>query len=204
VGFIAAVLGGGAWLLFGRGSRDDSLDKGVEYWQRGQRELAVGEFSRAARENPKSALPHVFLSRMAREVNNLTLAGQEATLAVEYESDSGIEPAFAAAYREIYGYAPEGRAIELESVRVIASSRSSEEAFPEALPDSIEAAPVGHRRCWTEGDWQDIPFFDRTRLQPGASFTGPCLVFEAHSSTVVAEGWRGHVDGAGNLVLKLR
>jgi len=139
-----------------------------------------------------------------RRLLNLRFVGQEATLAVEYESDSGIEPAFAAAYREIYGYAPEGRAIELESVRVIASSRSSEEAFPEALPDSIEAAPVGHRRCWTEGDWQDIPFFDRTRLQPGAFFTGPCLVFEAHSATVVAEGWRGHVDGAGNLVLKLR
>ena len=84
------AIGVGAWFAFGRGGGDGSLDKGVEYWQRGQRELAVGEFSRAARENPKSALPHVFLSRMAREVNNLTLAGQEATLAVQAEPNNAI------------------------------------------------------------------------------------------------------------------
>jgi 5-oxoprolinase (ATP-hydrolysing) len=138
-----------------------------------------------------------------RRLLNLRFAGQEATLAVEYEDDSGIEPAFAAAYREIYGYAPEGRAIELESVRVIASSRASEEGLSGSRPDPFEAAPVGHRRCWTGGAWRDVLFFDRTRLQPGASFMGPSLVFEAHSATVVAEGWRGRVDGAGNLVLKL-
>ena len=62
---------------------------------------------------------------------------------------------------------------------------------------------MGHRRCWTGGAWRDVSFFDRTRLEGGASFTGPCLVFEAHSATIVAEGWRGQVDGAGNLVLKL-
>lgn len=85
-----AVLGAGAWFLFARDRGSDAIDRGVAYWQRGQRELAVGEFSRAARENPKSALPHVFLSRMAREVNNLSLAGQEATLAVQAEPTNPI------------------------------------------------------------------------------------------------------------------
>jgi len=84
---VLAALGAGAWALWGR---DGSLDRGVEYWQRGQRELAVSEFSRAARENPGSALPHVYLSRMAREVGNMTLAGQEATLAVRAEPNSAI------------------------------------------------------------------------------------------------------------------
>jgi tetratricopeptide (TPR) repeat protein len=91
VGGIVAV-GVGVWLLLARGvfGGDDSIDRGVEYWQRGQRELAVGEFSRAAREDPKSAIPHVFLSRMAREVNNHTLAQQEATLAVQAEPTNPI------------------------------------------------------------------------------------------------------------------
>jgi Tfp pilus assembly protein PilF len=78
-----------AWALFGRGG-NSSIDRGVEYWQRGQRELAVGEFTRASRDNPKSALPHVYLSRMAREVGNMTLAGQEATLAVQAEPTNPI------------------------------------------------------------------------------------------------------------------
>lgn len=86
---VIAVIAVGAWALFGR--RDDtSVARGVEYWQRGQRELAVGEFTRASRDNPKSALPHVYLSRMAREVGNMTLAGQEATLAVEAEPENAV------------------------------------------------------------------------------------------------------------------
>lgn len=90
-------LGAGAWALFGRGG-GSAVDQGVQYWQRGQRELAVAEFSRAARDNPKTALPHVYLSRLAREAGNLTLAGQEATLAVQ------AEPGSAVAQREMASY----------------------------------------------------------------------------------------------------
>ncbi len=137
-----------------------------------------------------------------RRLLNLRFAGQEATLAIDYEEDAAIEPAFDAAYQEIYGYAPEGRAIELESIRVVASSRSSE-ADDARVPDPqpSAAATAGIRRCWTGGDWRDIPFFDRSHLIPGAAFTGPALVFESHSATLVAEKWQGRVDGAGNLAL---
>jgi tetratricopeptide (TPR) repeat protein len=90
-------LGAAGWYLLA--PRDSaSVDRGVEYWQRGQRELAVAEFSRAARENPESALPHVYLSRMAREVGNMTLAGQEAQLAVQKENTNAIALREMAAY----------------------------------------------------------------------------------------------------------
>lgn len=94
---VVVALGVGAWILVGRRG-DASLDRGVQYWQRGQRELAVAEFSRAARDNPRDALPHVYLSRMAREVGNMTLAGREATLAVQ------AEPGNAVALREMASY----------------------------------------------------------------------------------------------------
>jgi 5-oxoprolinase (ATP-hydrolysing) len=137
-----------------------------------------------------------------RRLLNLRFAGQEATLTVEYIGDEAIEPSFAAAYREIYGYAPEGRTIELESVRVIASSSSSrEEEETASTPELVQAAPAGLRHCWTGQEWREVPFFDRACLQPGAAFTGPALIFESHSATFVAEGWRGRVDGALNLVL---
>jgi 5-oxoprolinase (ATP-hydrolysing) len=143
-----------------------------------------------------------------RRLLNLRFAGQEATLAIEYEENAAIEPAFAAAYREIYGYAPEGRAIEVESIRVVASSRESgmadEDDTPALPPASSPAAPPGRRRCWIGGAWKDVPVFDRALLAPGATFAGPSLVFEAHSATVVGEGWNGRVDAAGNLVLERR
>jgi 5-oxoprolinase (ATP-hydrolysing) len=135
-----------------------------------------------------------------RRILNLRFAGQEATLAVEHEEGRSIEDAFAATYREIYGYAPEGRAIELESIRVAASSRPVTDAAPAPPAGPFEAVSAGTRRSWF-GTWREVPCFDRSVLRPGASFRGPALVFEAHSATVVEEGWRGAVDGAGNLVL---
>ena len=91
------IVGGGAWAFFMM-DRGPSLDAGVEYWQRGQRELAIAEFSRAARENPNSALPHVYLSRMARESGNMMLAGEEATKAVQAEPNNAV------ALREMASY----------------------------------------------------------------------------------------------------
>jgi len=140
-----------------------------------------------------------------RRLLNLRFAGQEAFLAVEYTGDEAIEPAFDAAYREIYGYSPEGRAIELESVRVVASSRpAGEAAGPARAPEAHEAVPAipaGTRRCWTGTGWREVPVFDRSALVPGVTFAGPCLVFENHSATFVGEAWGGRVDGAGHLVL---
>ena len=86
---VVAVLAVGGWYLFARGD-EASVARGVEYWQRGQRELAVAEFSRAARDDPESAIPHVYLSRLAREVGNMTLASQEATRAVQLEGTNAV------------------------------------------------------------------------------------------------------------------
>lgn len=94
---VLAVAGAGAWLLLQR-TGDSYLERGVQHWQRGERELAVAEFSRAAREHPDRALPHVYLSRMAREVGNLTVAGQEANLAVQAEPDNPLALREMAAY----------------------------------------------------------------------------------------------------------
>ena len=94
---VLLVLGGAAWAFFMM-DRGPSLDQGVTYWQGGQRELAIAEFSRAARENPNSALPHVYLSRMAREAGNMTLAGEEASKAVQAEPNNAI------ALREMASY----------------------------------------------------------------------------------------------------
>lgn len=165
--------------------------------------VKLGEEAAAAVET-EGVAPEEILVR--RRLLNLRFAGQEASLAVEYQRDDAIEPAFDAAYREIYGYAPEGRAIELESVRVVASSRPAGEtaeagAEAESIPEVHPAVPIGMRRCWTGAGWREVPVFDRSALRPGATFAGPCLVFESHSATFVGEAWAARVDGAGHLVL---
>jgi 5-oxoprolinase (ATP-hydrolysing) len=137
-----------------------------------------------------------------RRILNLRFVGQDEALPIEGEP---VEKAFAAAYREIYGYAPEGRAVELESIRVVASSTQDAELPVESLAPAAErdAQPSAIRQTWLGGAWREVPVFDRGSLGAGDRFRGPALVFESHSATVVDEGWGGRVDTAGNLVLAL-
>jgi tetratricopeptide (TPR) repeat protein len=83
VGAIVAlvVVAIGTWFYF-RSTSESTLERAVAFYRAGQREPAQSAFERAAREDPKSALPHVYLSRMARDVGNLTLARDEANRAI--------------------------------------------------------------------------------------------------------------------------
>jgi 5-oxoprolinase (ATP-hydrolysing) len=140
--------------------------------------------------------------RVRRRILNLRFAGQDEALAVEPAPGEAPETAFAAAYREIYGYAPKGRAIEVESLRAVASQQAVPADAAPAPAEPFLAAHGSVRRCWLGAGWAEVPVFERTDLRPGAVLTGPALVFERHSATVVGEGWRGRVDGAENLVLE--
>jgi 5-oxoprolinase (ATP-hydrolysing) len=140
-----------------------------------------------------------------RRLLDLRFVGQEGTIGVELQPrmpETPVEEAFAAAYRTLYGYTPEGRPVELVALRAIASSRPAPLAA--LAPDAVKetsAPPSGHRRACFSGRFREVPVYERAGLAPGATFRGPALVFERHSATVVAEGWKGRVDGAGALVL---
>ena len=75
-------VGAAGWYAFSGRNKSDALEQGISYYRSGQREAAAGAFNKAARDNPNDPLPHVYLSRMAREVGNYSLALQEATAAV--------------------------------------------------------------------------------------------------------------------------
>jgi 5-oxoprolinase (ATP-hydrolysing) len=147
--------------------------------------------------------------RVRRRILNLRFTGQDEALAVEPAPGEQPDAAFAQAYREIYGYAPEGRAVEVESLRVVASSTPDEEGSDGSVgsdrSDRSNGAPAASgetRRCWLRSGWAEVPVFERSELRAGDLFTGPALVFERHSATVVAAGWRGRVDRGENLVLE--
>ena len=114
---------------------------------------------------------------------------------------SSLEKDFAGAYQDHYGYRPEGAAIEVETLRVIATSGEthSGEAAPPQTTRSLESSE--RRSVYLNGEWQPVPVFLRQDLRPGDHFSGPALVFESHCASVVAPGWTGEVDGHRCLVL---
>ncbi len=137
----------------------------------------------------------------------LRFAGQEATLPVawvESGSASTLVAAFRIAYKNLYGYLPRDREIEVESVRL--AVRSTSNGFPSGpVPASPRSRrPVATQSLWDAGRRVDAPIFERSRLTAGESFDGPGLVVEPHTVTVVETGWSCRLDEAGALVLEDR
>jgi 5-oxoprolinase (ATP-hydrolysing) len=138
-----------------------------------------------------------------RRIAHLRFRGQDATVEVPFEDGAALLPAFERRYLELFGHRPEGRDVELESLRVVASSRGSGTAGPASRARRFRAAKTASRKVILEGRSAiSVPVFDRARLEPGARFEGPSLVFERHSAVVVERGWHAEVDPEGALILR--
>jgi tetratricopeptide (TPR) repeat protein len=82
---VVVIAGIAAALLYKPSSSNSLLDEGVKAYTSNDRATAAMKFEQAARAMPQSAMPHVYLSRMAREVGNYTVANQELQLALKAE-----------------------------------------------------------------------------------------------------------------------
>lgn len=84
------AIGGLAWMLMSGGSGNSSaMAQGITAYKEGRREAAQGAFNKAAQDDPKDPMPHVYLARMLREQGNLGSANAEAVKAVQLGPSSG-------------------------------------------------------------------------------------------------------------------
>lgn len=140
-----------------------------------------------------------------RHMINLRFQGQESCLTIETTDVSDLATAFAEAYAGVYGHRPSGeRVVEVESLRVVASSSPPAQAQIQAMVQAATPAPepTGTRRVWIGGSWQLVPTWERERLAVGSEIVGPALILETHSATWITSDWHMHVDGAAALVLQ--
>lgn len=92
---VVLALGVGAYYWFGPERAPSALDAGVAAYSAGQRDSAHALFARAAGADPRAALPHLYLGRMAREDGDFTTAGKELRTAIQ------LDPNGAAGQREL-------------------------------------------------------------------------------------------------------
>lgn len=91
---VLAAIGG--YMVFAkRSTPDTAMNEAVSSMQAGRREAAKGQFAEIARNNPKLATPHVFLSRLAREDGDL------GTARAQLDSAIRLDPKNAVALREM-------------------------------------------------------------------------------------------------------
>lgn len=131
----------------------------------------------------------------------LRFVGQESALEVSWRRGLDLRAAFTRAYEKQYGYRPPPREVELESLRVVASSRPRPMLVKHGESPLGTAASGSQRDVYLAGRWCRLPIYRRETLGAGYQLNGPALVVEAHTTTLVEEGWRATVHECGALIL---
>lgn len=109
-------------------------------------------------------------------------------------------------HRRIYEYSSIDEAVEFINLRVTAIGRvppvelvADEAGDPDPSAAEKERRPVS----FSGTGFVECPIYDRQRLKPGNAITGPCLIEEIASTTVIVPGAHARVDEYGNIVVTL-
>ncbi|SFG37764.1 5-oxoprolinase (ATP-hydrolysing) [Actinopolymorpha cephalotaxi] len=105
------------------------------------------------------------------------------------------------AYRRTYSFLMD-RPLVVEAVSVEAVGATVPpdlDALAPAGPGADAAAGEPTVRMYAGDGWHDVPLLRRDRLPAGATVTGPAIVTEANSTTVVEPGWAATVAPTGHL-----
>jgi N-methylhydantoinase A len=115
------------------------------------------------------------------------------------------EKAFAAEHARTNGYDIPGRGVELVNCRLAAVGHVPRGA-PEPPPEggSVDAARIGRRGVYydpTHG-WVETPVYARERLPVGLRVSGPAIIEEMSSTSIVFPGQWATLDRDGNVVIR--
>jgi N-methylhydantoinase A len=115
-----------------------------------------------------------------------------------------ITTSFETAYRLLYSRTPMGVPLEALNWRAVISGPPPNLTIASGLAAGVVTAPAPkkHRAAYfpEAGGYVDTPVYDRYRLDPGARLTGPAIVEERESTTVIGPGGLISVDAHRNLV----
>lgn len=112
---------------------------------------------------------------------------------------------FSTLYREKYGYFYDDVPAEIVNLRVFGEIEGAGLQLTPAAGSGGEASAAGTRAAYSPaaGAMIDFAVYDRGALAPGMAFTGPAVVEEQTSTTIIDSDAAVEVDAFGSLVITL-
>jgi N-methylhydantoinase A len=134
---------------------------------------------------------------------DLRYRGQGYELNVPFGAD--MTQRFHKLHRQRYGFASDARAVEIVNVRVrmVAPAPAFEQMREPLHEGDGSHAMTATRPVYFDGERVETRVYDRERLRPGDTFTGPAVVTEYSSATIVPPGDVVQVDELRNLVIEV-
>jgi N-methylhydantoinase A/oxoprolinase/acetone carboxylase beta subunit len=118
---------------------------------------------------------------------------------------AAVQAAFHAAHERVYGYARAGQPVEFVNFRAVHTHRLPAPRVRPSEParGAGTAAQVAERPAhFGPAGFLPTPVYARARLPRGAEVTGPAIVEQPDTTTVVPPGWAARVEESGNLRLR--
>jgi N-methylhydantoinase A len=114
-----------------------------------------------------------------------------------------VQTVFEAEYQRIFSRVVPGMTIEILNWGLTVSTPSVLSGSPPRAEANGLATSVSTRtiHCDVTGKLCDAPVYDRVQLQPGDRITGPALIVEPQTTTLVSRDFRAAIDGSGNILL---
>ena len=109
--------------------------------------------------------------------------------------------AFHIAHERLYGFRDEAAPIELSTARLAIIGRVDPVTLPRMTAHAGPPEPRTRRPIFLGAGWVEAAVYDRTALGAGQSITGPAIIEQEDTTTLVLSGWRARMDDHGNLDL---
>ncbi len=125
---------------------------------------------------------------------------------LDSNSVATITTSFEEVYRRLYERLSQSVPIEIINWRVISSGPTPQVRLqvPSTEQGAAHSALKGYRKAYFPelGGYHDTAVYDRYRLVPGERFSGPAIVEEHESTTIVGPDAHCHIDEQGNLLVE--
>ena len=145
---------------------------------------------------------------LARRTLAVRYVGQSYELNVDHPARTrglitSIAKAFHRVHRQRFGYADSSEPVEIVNLRlkmVVPVEKPSPDPEPPQGSSSADAI-VGEGPLVFQGGTVPALFYSRDKLHCGNRISGPVLLLQMDSTTVIPPGWTAEVDGWGNLLV---
>ncbi len=133
----------------------------------------------------------------------LRFTGQETSLEIVYDKHLNVDQAFKDAYLNLYGHWLEGPELELVSVKSLAVvHRNSSVPSGVSEPRNYKPKPERQIKSLHEGRWVETGVYCWEKLQPGATVSGPAVIFSNNSTVYIRKNWHCELNNHSTLTLK--
>jgi 5-oxoprolinase (ATP-hydrolysing) len=132
---------------------------------------------------------------------DLRYQGQDAMLTIPRPEHGGYRQAYEAEHRRLYGYVHADRPLEIVAARVEAIGRCETKLPPSNSVETTPREPSATTELFFDATAHRAGVFDRESLQPGDLVTGPAVIHEPRSTTIVDPHWHAEVLSGGELLL---